>query len=257
MERKTVLTAVVLLALLCAAVAQASVETTTAVVSNADTWIINATDTHGSDLYMNLYGSGTTSYMDYVRFDLSGLNIDTISSAKLVMTVAGNLPKPPYKNDNANTGRYALHGLNNIAGNTTQSWDEATLNRSNTGAEVNWTAGTVVMANVTNLDSDDGTGTTETVTNGSGSWARGTTITTTGSPLTSFLQSRVDDNGLVTFIIRQDAGGAKGYGLVTREEATDLAYRPVLEITYTSIPEPATMLILGLGGLLLARTKRR
>lgn len=234
--RKNVWLAILVLAV-SGLVAQADV--TTAVISAADTGIRSATVTYGSDLYMYIYGNGATSYMGYVRFDLSGLSIYTVVNASLKMTISGGAPR----NDSVVVDRYAPHGLNNVAGNTTQSWDEATLNRSNTGAEVNWTTGTVDMTKVTNLDGADVPGITETFVAGvGGSWARGGTFTTTGAPLVSFLQSRVDDNGFVTFIIRQDAGGGKGYGLVTREEATDLTYRPELTLTYipggASDPQP-------------------
>ncbi len=228
----------ILLACMCGLAAHADVTTT--VVSSADTGIRSATATYGADTYMYIYGATSTYYMGYVRFDLRGLSISTVLDASLKMTVSGGAPR----NDGLVTGRYGLHGLNNVAGNTPQDWDEATLNQSNTGLEVNWSAsgGTLDLARLTNLDSDDATGTTETIVNGTGGgYAPGTTITTTGAPLVNFLQSRVNDNGLVTFIIRQDGSGARGYGLATKENAT-VEYRPVLTITYipggASNPEP-------------------
>lgn len=228
----------ILLATVCGLVAQA--EVTTTIVSSADTGIRSATATYGADTYMYIYGASSTYYMGYVRFDLRGLSISTVLDASLKMTVSGGAPR----NDGLVTGRYGLHGLNNVAGNTPQDWDEATLNQSNTGLEVNWSAsgGTLDLARLTNLDSDDTTGTTETIVYApGGNYTAGSTITTTGAPLVSFLQSRVNDNGLVTFIIRQDASGARGYGLATKENAT-VEYRPVLTITYipggASNPQP-------------------
>jgi hypothetical protein len=211
----------------------AQADVTTTIFSAADTGIRDATNTYGSDPYMYIYGS--PYHMGYVRFDLAPLSIYTVLNARLVMTVSGGAPR----NDSLVTGRYAVHGLTNMAGNTSQNWDEATLNRSNTGLEVEWTGQTLDIAGgrVINLDADDGVGTTETIVNGpGGSYAPGTTLTlvdTAGGakPLANFLQSRVDDNGLVTFIIRQDAAGSRGYGLATKENTT-AAYWPSLEITY-------------------------
>lgn len=93
---------------------------------------------------------------------------------------------------------------------------------------------------------EDGVEVTETI-------AGGTVVTITGNALIAFLQSRVNDNGLVTFITTYPGTEGRGYGLATKENAT-AAYQPMLQITY--IPEPATMVLLGLGGLLSIRRKR-
>jgi hypothetical protein len=218
---------IMLLSLLFAVLASfCSAEETATITSIADTNIRDATNTYGSDSYMYIYG--TPYHMGYVRFDLTPLSVYTVVDARLVMTVSGGAPR----NDSLVTGRYAVHGLNNAEGNTPQNWDEATLNRSNTGLEVEWTGQTLDFSRVTNLDSDDTVGTTETIVNGSGgSWAAGTTLSLTGAPLVTFLQSRANDDGLVTFIIRQDGGGSRGYGLATKENTT-LEYWPRLELTY-------------------------
>jgi hypothetical protein len=90
-------------------------------------------------------------------------------------------------------------------------------------------------------------GTTESVVLNGDYWLAGNTLTLTDTaegskPLLNFLQSRVNDDGLVTFIIRQDGGGARGYGLATKENTT-VEYWPRLEITYISggavEPQPA------------------
>lgn len=214
-------------------------DVTATITSVADTGIRDATNTYGSDPFMYIYGS--PYHMGYVRFDLNPLSVYSVLDAQLVMTVSGGAPR----NDTLTTGRFAPYGLNNIAGNTPQDWDEATLNRSNTGLEVDWATdgGAMDFGRITNLDADDGVGTTETlVTAPDGGWAAGTTITLTGQPLVDFLQSRVDDNGLVTFIIRQRDAGGRGYGLATKENAT-VEYWPRLEITYVPggavDPQPA------------------
>lgn len=233
--RKKVLLAILLLASL-GLVAWADVMTST-ITSDADTNVRDALGTYGSDVLMYIFGSTTANYMGYVRFDLNPLAIDTISSATLKMTVSGGAPR----NDTLTTGRYAPHGLLNIAGNTPQNWDEATLNQGSTGAEVNWTTRTINMTNVVNLDGDVA-GNIETLVAGpGGAYAAGTTLSTTGVPLVDFLNARADDDGLVTFIINGEMNNNRGYGLGTRENLTP-EYRPQLTLTYTtkgaSTPQP-------------------
>ncbi len=204
---------------------------TISVVSDADTWTA-ATDTASNDTleFMAIQG-GSSDRTGYVRFDLSDLNIQKVESATLTLTVHGAIPKPPYRNDTVNTGRFALYGLNAAAGNTAQNWNPAGLNGSSTGDEIDWTTGTVVVAGGRAADLDeDVAGITETVTNAAaGGWALGTTITVTGQPLANFIQSRVDDGGLVTFILKNDDSTDRGYGICSKEYP-DEAYRPKLEL---------------------------
>jgi len=182
--------------------------------SDADTWIQDAVATHGTDANMVLMGANT-DYSGYVRFDLAAHNVISVEDATLTFTVY-NIPKPPYRNDTVVGGRFSLYGLDNVAGNTPQNWDENTLNESDIGTE--WsTNGGDPLVNVTDLD-DDVEGITETVTNGpGGGWDMGTTITITGDALVSFLQSRIDDNGLATFILSNNDTADRGYGLGTKE----------------------------------------
>jgi len=102
----------------------------------------------------------------------------------------------------------------------------------------------LIAGRFTDLD-EDVVGITESLfwnepwrTNGDYWSAGNTTATISGAPLVAFLNSRADDNGLVTFVI----SGNRGYGLGTKENATE-AYRPVLTLTYTfagaNDPQPA------------------
>lgn len=210
-----------------------SAEQTATLTSIADTGIRDTSNPFGSDPYMYIYGASNTYHMGYVRFDLRPLDIHTVVNAQLVMTVSGGAPR----NDNLTTGRFAAYGLNHVPGNTPQDWNEAALNKSNTGLEVNWAngGGTMDFSRVTNLDANDGAGTTESIAGGT--YHTGTTMTLTGQPLVNFLQSRVDDNGLATFIIRQRDGGGRGYGLATKENP-EQSYRPALQITYVPADSP-------------------
>ncbi len=212
---------------------QSLAEYTATLVSVADTGVRDTTNSYGADSYMYIFGSSSMYHMGYVRFDLRSLDIHTITNAQLVMTVSGGAPR----NDNLTTGRFAAYGLNNVPGNTPQNWNEATLNKSSTGLEVNWAAagGTMDFSRLTNLDANDGAGTAESIAGGT--YHAGTTMTLTGQPLIDFLQSRVDDDGLVTFIIRQRDGGGRGYGLATREHPEE-TYRPRLQINYVPANSP-------------------
>ena len=210
--------------------------------SAADTWIQNADVTHGSDPNMVLMGANT-DYSGYVRFDLAAHNVISVEDATLTFTVF-NIPKPPYRNDTVVGGRFSLYGLDNVAGNTPQNWDENALDESNIGIE--WsTNGGDPLINVTDLD-DDVEGITETVTNGpGGGWDMGTTITITGGPLVNFIQSRIDDDGLATFILCNNDTADRGYGLGTRENDNE-DVRPRLELaavigarTAATKPSPA------------------
>lgn len=224
--KKCIWAAVMMMALLL--VIQCSADVTNTFVSSADTGIRDATNVYGSDTYMYIYG-GSSYNMGYVRFDLSGLGIYQVVSASLKFTIETGAPRA----DVMNTGRFSLHGLQDVQGNTPQDWDETTLNRSQTGAEVDWNTGggTLDMSRLVNLDGADVPEITETTVPSAGSWEAGTTVTVTGNPLNSFLQSRLDDDGRVTFIIRCEATNGRGYGLAARENANEL-YRPVLELTY-------------------------
>jgi hypothetical protein len=217
--------------------------------SDADTYLRDDV-VRGADVLMDVRGGGI-DFAGYLRFDLSGLGAGiTIESATLTLTKVSGASR----NDTITSARFALYGLNVVADNTPQNWDESTLTETGTdivGLEWN---GVVPLdlsgGRVTNLDMEDVAGITETVVNGG---SEGGTVSVTGDPLVSFLQGRVDDNGLVTFIIGNDDGTDRGYGLATKENLTE-SYRPVLEITY--IPEPATIALLGLGGLTLLRRRK-
>lgn len=223
--------------LVLAAAASAGAETVT-VGPAADTWTApNDTATYGTVDYMAIQG-GNTDRTGYLRFDLSGLNVLKVESATLTLVVHGAIPKPPYRNDSVVVGRFALYGMNNVTGNTPQDWDEATLNSGKTGSEADWTTGTIVLTGGRAVDLDgDATGMTETLTNAAaGGYALGTTFTITGQPLIDFIQSRTNDNGLVTFILKNDDTTDRGYGICSREYA-DAAYRPKLDLTVVTGPK--------------------
>lgn len=202
----------------------------------------------GSAENLDVRGFGGGDFVAYIRFDLSGLGIDTIISSTLTLhETAGS------RNDGITNGRHQLYGLTNASGNTPQNWLEAT--DIDPGAEYDNTGGNGIdLAQVFNLDADAGANVTESVPG-----TDGVAVTTSGLDLVTFLNSRVDDNGLVTFIVAIDADN-RGYGFASRENSnSDL--RPTLLLDYTAIPqvpEPGSVALLSLGLVaLLGRRRQR
>jgi hypothetical protein len=207
--------------------------------SVADTYV-GGVGVHGADAGM--YLQNTANYVGYVRFDLSGLDIITVRSATLTFTISGDTPR----NDNPVTGRFVLNGLDNVAGNTPQDWDEAVLDVNTVGAE--WsTNGGEPLVNVTAMDmneADPVPAITETIAGSGDYWLPGArTITVAGAPIASFIQGRLDDSGLVTFILEFPGGGSgRGYGLATKENTTE-AFRPKLEINAITETTPKIIFV--------------
>ena len=222
---KRILVLITFMLMILGAAAQAD---TVSLGSDADTYLRD--DVVRGDLtFMDVRGGGV-DFAGYLRFDFSSLGAIDISDASLTLTVSGGASR----NDTLVTGRFGLLGLNDIAGNTSQSWDEATLSETGTypvGSEWN---GVVPMdltgGRVTDLDMESVTGIVENLS--ASSPDPGTTITITGPPLVAFLQARADAGGLVTFILANNDGTDRGYGLATKENTT-AGYPPVLDLTYT------------------------
>jgi hypothetical protein len=192
--------------------------------SDADTSLRDA-NPDGANTYMDVRG-GSVDRAGYLRFDLSELSSlgpGTLQNVSLTLSkVAGS------RNDTINNGRFSLHGLNNVAGNTPQNWSEATLTR--TGAVIpgqEWNGSVPLTNAITNgwiTDLDDGVaGISEVIASD--------VVTITGSALEAFLQSRINDGGLVTFIIACEDSNDRGYGIASKENATP-SLRPRLQLTY-------------------------
>jgi hypothetical protein len=193
--------------------------------ADADTYLRDATARGALD-FVDVRGAAL-DFRGYLRFDMSSLAGQMISNASLsLVRVPG-----ASRNDNVVAARFALYGLNNDAGNTPQNWDEATLVPASKGTE-----DVTTLMGVTDLD-DNVTGISEMFT---GTGGDGTVITISGAPLVDFLQGRINDGGLATFILSNDDATDRGYGVGSKENLT-ATNRPILTIEI--IPEPASWLL--------------
>ena len=176
-------------------------------------------------------GDGGNDRIAYVRFDLSGYEIDTLESATLTF-----YKQPASRNDTIVTPRFKNYGLTNAAGNTPQDWSEASLSLGNVGDEYTNVGGNLVdVSQLYDLDADGSANVFESVNN-----VDGAPQTLTGPDLVGFLESRLADDGLATFITLVDAGSSsRGWGYGTSENSNP-ALRPKLEITYEgeAAPDP-------------------
>ncbi len=200
--------------------------------ASADTFTRAGVGAGGATVLDVLDANGPGDRMAYVRFDLSGLNIDTVTNATLSLYKTGGS-----RNDTIVTSRFDVYGLTSAVGSTPQNWNENTLAEAGLGAEYTSTSGDGVNTSlVFNLDQESGAAITESVTN-----ENGAAQTISGPDLLAFLNSRVDDNGLVTFMTRVDAGAVRGWGYTSRESA-DATVRPTLTLTFDEAeptPTPA------------------
>ena len=195
------------------------------------------------DLFIRQNDTAVRDFFGYVRIDLSVLGEIQISDATLTLT-----KDVSERNDEISGARFALYGLEDVAGNTSQNWPESSTSFNSLGSEISTAiysgspaAGLSPFdsSRVTDLD-DDVPGITENFDN-TGSDVSGGTVSVSGAPLVSFLQDRADANGLATFIIdypTQGMAGNEGYGLATKENAT-VAYRPGLLVVYTELGPPS------------------
>ena len=183
--------------------------------ADADTYVGGGAGA-GSAADLDVRGFGGGDRIAYIRFDLSSVS-GTISDATLrLRETAGS------RNDFITNGRHELYGLTNAAGNTPQNWNEFV--DLNPGAEYDNTSGNDIdLAQVFNLDPEKGANVLESIPG-----TDNVDVTTTGADLVTFLNQRVADNGLTTFIVAIDSDN-RGYGFASKENS-NAAFHPELTI---------------------------
>ena len=240
----------------------------TSLGSTNDTWIRDGRShaANGTDGVLD----ARLTFVPYIQFDVRGLigNSGSITDATLrLWKVAGG------RNDTIVTGRFATYGLPSDPNNTLQYWDELAdfdpndatngLDFRNTGLEWSDTysgpigglegdptaiSGGVDRNRLVSLDQDDGASVIESVNNTTGE------IVLTGPDLVAFLNSRANDDGLVTFLLPVEADSGRGWGIASKENG-DANLHPVLDLTF--IPEPASCVLFASASLaMLVRRKR-
>jgi hypothetical protein len=278
MERKTVLAAVVLLGLLCAAVAQgAGFDVTTAFGSGADGYIQN--DSSKGPTVTTEFGGGADTY---ITNNIAGkqtstenwgtegrMRIRTAANSRFMASFLrfdiNEVSDPFAANTRLQLSATFLKGAAktlNIFGLADSDIDDNWI-ESGTGGITYATApgfltpaigdngATVAGNNLGNYAFDSrltllGTITfpgVGTVTLPKNIWSN---MSGTDSRLADFLNA--DGNGLVTLVLIAQTGSEDEAG--TKENTAAGVYAPAL------VPEPATMLILGLGSLMVVRRKK-
>ncbi len=164
----------------------------------------------------------------YLRFDISSLTV-TVASAKLELEFA----EPAGWNRT-----HALYGLNEKDGTETDiddNWDESGLTWNNAPGHDNDST----VTDATFL------GELQIVENQTG------IVTYNQSAISDFLNA--DEDGLVTFILYRSDSGITVEKFHSKETTGEDAMAPTL--TMTLIPEPASVLMLGLCGMLALRRR--
>lgn len=205
----------------------------------------------GGETSLDLHQEGSLAInaISYIQFDLSSLGAATINSATLGISRISPNPIDPGIGSSRSSGdgnwansRIDIYGLDNVSGNTAQNWDESTLTFNLTGDELTESsadsANPFVGGTVTDFSS------LETI--GNNDSAAGTdTATLSDASLVTWLQGRVADNGLVTFLVDTTESSLGIYSKEGAADFGDLSVAPTL--TLNVVPEPSALILIGLG----------
>lgn len=201
------------------------------VVASDDNYVLNSASNTVQDGDGNLVLKRASNNIrkSWLKFDLTGLDADLTQSGTVTLTLAGN-------SSSDTTFRIALYALDDT-GVTAPTWTESTITWNN--APGNDTGG----SGIRDLEGGETTLLGETATIAS-STSAGTQYQFTISELSTFLQS---DNTITVIAIssfQPDPGPT--LALASSENATE-AWRPTL--TFATIPEPSSALLMGVAGL--------
>jgi hypothetical protein len=231
----------VVASVLVGGVASAGLSITTADGSGADTYVANDSQ-RGPNSNFGTSGLNVRVYntvriqVPYIKFDLSGATGD-LTGATLQICLTG-----------ANRARtWTIYGLNDNA--TDDAWGESTITYNNAPGMLAATLGTLSL-DTTKLTQLGTLAVPASVT------APGTLVTSATATLNldSFLAA--DTNKLVTLVIVAGNDSSGTWYIGNKESTTVGVTAPTLLLpNATAVPEPATLAILGLGGLLAARRR--
>ena len=199
----------------------------------------------GAETSLDLHqeNNGKINAVAYIRFDLSSLDIATIESATLTLSRIRPNPVDPGIGSSRSSGdgnwvgdRINIFGLDAVEGNTAQDWGESELTFEQTGKEyTESTADNVSQP----FDSARVTDFADLNTIGENNSEAGTdTSVLAGQALVAWLEKRVADGGLVTFMVDT---AESSVGIYSKEGASQagLAVAPVLAIEFAPGPPPA------------------
>ena len=244
-----------------AGLAQAEVITsvTTSVGNGADTYIQGVDSTsptpinfgNSANLTIKNPAAGNRfARKPYLRFDLSGLPAGEITDASLSLYISANNSGGSPLNPAPAAYTISVYGLADGVG---ENWVEGNGGTDNNPAnEIVWTnaPGNLTTSGI-NFNAD---ATLLGILNIANTDATGSTVTFNATPeLLTFLNA--DTDNLVTLMLARSEAGSPNLNFASKEFTPgDLSDEPTLNLTI--VPEPGSLALLGLGGLLIARRRR-